>query len=151
MVQYHLSVYSYCHDGGDPTPYDDTVDQALEGAKELVKAGYDALHDSDAKTFKPIFERYFGTLAKSKRERVRCTIPLPCLGELFLVCSLAVFRKMMNLVENDKDVDVVIHVGTDHLSDDTAVYVKAKAYKQKLGVSSTYQYKELSTTRTITT
>lgn len=37
---------------------------------------------------------------------------------------------MMIFVENDEDVDAVIRIGTDHLSDDTSVYIEE--YNQRV-------------------
>ena len=75
MVKYHISVSKYLHDGGEPTDYTKTIETALNGAKELIKAGYLALTE-DVRIYKPIFERYFGTMAESKRDAVRCKPPM---------------------------------------------------------------------------
>lgn len=71
MVKYHASVHGYRQGPGNLVRYAGVMDEALDGAKEFIKAGYDALHDGDAKTTKAIFERYFGVLTPSKGDCVR--------------------------------------------------------------------------------
>lgn len=70
MVKYHASVYGYRHGPDDLVPYAGVIEEALDGAKELIKAGYEALRDGDANTTKAVFERYFGVYTKSKQECV---------------------------------------------------------------------------------
>ena len=107
MVRLHPTVKEYWDDeAGTSKNHEKTINTAIDGAKRMILCGLHAVQDANIQTYKPRFERYFLDSNLSTVAEVR-----------------KVFRKMRKLVRHSGEVDVVIHLGTNHISGRAEVYV----------------------------
>lgn len=107
MVEFHSSVRSYRQPSEtEATAHEEQLKHALDAAKRLILCGLHATQPGNIYTYAAIFQRYFPNLSPTTVQDVHNK-----------------FKGMRKMVKHDKEVGLVFHVGTAHLSGPAEIYI----------------------------